>query len=75
MYELLQGDTGSNLITITCVDKATQKRAQMEPQKFNLIRNRMGGWSNFFVSMFPEHQLQHARRPVFAPHKECSSEK
>lgn len=64
----MQGETGSNLITVTCVDKTTQERAQMEPQKFDLVRNRMGGWTNFFVSMFPEHQLQHARRPVFGPH-------
>ena len=66
----MQGETGSNLVTVTCVDRDTQERAQLEPQKFDLVRNRMGGWTNFFVSMFPEHQLQHARRPVFSQHNE-----
>ena len=50
------------------------QRAEKEPQKFDLIRNRMGGWSNFFCAMFTEHQKQHERRPMYAPHKETTEE-
>ncbi len=59
-------------MTVTCIDALTMERARLEPQKFDLVRNRMGGWTNFFVSMFDEHQKQHARRPVFGPHKDKS---
>ena len=65
----LQEETGSNLVTVTCVDGLTMERAMVQPQKFDLVRNRMGGWTNFFVCMFDEHKKQHARRPVFGPHK------
>ena len=68
---LFQGKTGSNLVTVTCADRATQERARVEPQKFDLLRNRMGGWTNFFVSMPNEHQMQHIRRPEFGPEKEA----
>ena len=52
-------------MTITCVDTNTMEQARLEPQKFDLVRNRMGGWTNFFVAMFDEHQKQHLRRPIF----------
>ena len=66
----LQGTTGSSLVAVTCVNKETLTNAENEPQKFDLVRNRMGGWSNFFVAMFPEHKKQHERRVYFGPHKE-----
>lgn len=69
-YLFLQAETGSNLVTVTCVNRNTMERARNQPQKFDLIRNRMGGWSNFFVAMFNEHQLQHIRRPTYGPHEE-----
>jgi len=54
---------------ITCVDRVTLERATSEPQKFDLIRDRMGGWSNFYVSMFESHQKQHQRRHYFKAHE------
>ena len=68
----LQEKAGSNLVTITCVNKETLANAENEPQKFDLVRNRMGGWSNFFVAMFPEHKKQHQRRMYFGPHKDST---
>ena len=70
LTHMLQGDTGSNLVSVTCIDPQTEELAMKEPQKFDLVRNRMGGWSNFFVAMFNEHQLQHMRRPMYGPAKE-----
>ena len=52
-------------MTVTCLNLETMERARVEPQKFDLVRNRMGGWSNFFVAMFNKHQFQHMRRPMF----------
>jgi pyruvate-formate lyase len=26
----------------------------------------MGGWTEFFVTLFPDHQEQHKRRPLYA---------
>ena len=66
---MFQDETGPNLVTVTCADPETLERARVEPQKFDLIRNRMGGWTNFFVAMFNEHQLQHMRRPMYGEHE------
>jgi hypothetical protein len=27
----------------------------------------MGGWTEFVIAMFPDHQRQHQRRPVSTP--------
>jgi hypothetical protein len=43
-----------------------QPTATRDPEKYDLLRARMGGWSEFFVSMFPAHQAQHQRRPFEA---------
>ena len=69
-----QGKTGPHIASVTCADTLTMQRAEKEPQKFDLIRNRMGGWSNFFCAMFTEHQKQHERRPMYAPHQETTEE-
>lgn len=61
------GEVGSNLLTITCADPATYQLAAAQPERFELVRVRMGGWSEFFSAMFPAHQDQHARRPFFVP--------
>lgn len=65
-----QSETGSNLVSVTCGDDWTYEQSYSRFQQFDLVRNRMGGWSNFFVAMFTEHQKQHQRRPLFRPHKE-----
>jgi pyruvate-formate lyase len=59
-----QGDGGS-IATFTVADPQTFLEAQQRPEDFNLVRVRMGGWSEFFVSLFPNHQEQHRRRPLF----------
>ncbi|KAF0813692.1 Choline trimethylamine-lyase [Andreprevotia sp. IGB-42] len=62
-----RGETGSNLITLTCADLATYQAATQDPERFNLVRVRMGGWTEFYVAMFPMHQDQHQRRQYFTP--------
>jgi Dyp-type peroxidase family len=58
---------GSNLLTVTCADRETFDGACRDPERYDLVRARMGGWSEFFVAMFPAHQQQHLRRPVSVP--------
>jgi len=60
-----EGKIGTNLLTITCADPETFEQACTNTEKYDLIRVRMGGWTEFFVAMFPAHQEQHKRRPIF----------
>jgi len=41
--------------------------AAKDPGKYDLLRVRMGGWTEFVIAMFPDHQRQHQRRPVSTP--------
>lgn len=61
------GGTGSNLITLTCADLATYQAASKDPERYDLLRVRMGGWTEFYAVMFPMHQEQHQRRQYFTP--------
>ena len=61
------GKLGSNMMSLTCADPATLAEAQRFPERYDTVRMRMGGWSEFFVAMFPGHQEQHKRRPLFEP--------
>ena len=56
---------GSNLITMTTADPQTYERSLKFPEKYDLVRVRQGGWSEFFVAMFPEHQNYIQRRPYY----------
>jgi Dyp-type peroxidase family len=58
---------GSNMITITCADPATYAQAMQYPERYDLVRVRMGGWSEFFVAMFDFHPEYIRRRPYYAP--------
>ena len=58
---------GSNILTITCASPDTMGDAVGRPEKYDILRVRMGGWSEFFTSMFPESQQQHLRRPISTP--------
>jgi len=58
------GELGPNMMSISCADAGTMLEAQTKPERYDLVRMRMGGWSEFFVAMFPHHQEQHKRRPV-----------
>lgn len=65
LRDFAHGRLGSNMMSITCADPVTLANAQQFPDRYDLVRMRMGGWSEFFVAMFPEHQEQHKRRPIF----------
>tara|TARA_R110000868_G_scaffold266583_1_gene525806 strand:+ start:15571 stop:19110 length:3540 start_codon:yes stop_codon:yes gene_type:complete len=65
-------EIGTNLLTITTANPETFENAAQYPEKYELVRARMGGWSEFFVAMFPEHQQQHRRRPLFESNEEES---
>ena len=56
---------GGNMLTITVSDPESFKNAQDNPDDYNLLRVRMGGWTEFFISLFPDLQEQHKRRPLF----------
>jgi pyruvate-formate lyase len=60
-----RGELGGNMMTISIADPDTLAEAQRFPERYDLLRMRMGGWSEFFVAMFPHHQEQHKRRPLF----------
>jgi pyruvate-formate lyase len=46
-------------MTITGVNPETYEAATRDPEKYDLLRARMGGRSEFFDTMFPAHQAQH----------------
>jgi hypothetical protein len=47
-------------------DRRAQAAAR-DPERYNLVRVRMGGWTEFYSAMFPAHQEQHQRRQYFTP--------
>lgn len=59
--------SGSNVLTVTCANPETFEDAKTHPEKYDLLRVRMGGWTEFFTAMYPEHQHQHQRRPLHTP--------
>lgn len=56
--------SGSNILTVTCASPETMSAAPARPERYDLLRVRMGGWTEFFTSMFPVSQEQHLRRPM-----------
>jgi pyruvate-formate lyase len=56
---------GGSICTFTVGDPKTFEAAQITPDKYNLVRVRMGGWTEFFITLFPDHQEQHKRRPLY----------
>ncbi|MBI5938031.1 MAG: Dyp-type peroxidase [Betaproteobacteria bacterium] len=63
------GKIGSNLLTVTTADPETYAQAQTLPEKYDLVRVRQGGWSEFYMAMFPQHQQYIIRRPYYGPSK------
>jgi len=57
---------GGSICTVTVADPQTFAAAQRDPEAYNLVRVRMGGWTEFFITLFPDHQEQHKRRPLYA---------
>lgn len=56
---------GGSICTFTAANPETLAGAVARPDEHNLIRVRMGGWSEFFIALFPAHQSQHMRRPLY----------
>ncbi|OJT21537.1 hypothetical protein BO221_27385 [Archangium sp. Cb G35] len=63
------GNVGSNLLTLTMADPDTYEAAAVQPERYELVRVRTGGWTEFFSAMFPAHHAQHRRRPYFLPER------
>lgn len=59
-----KGD-GGNILTITVANPETFIEAENNPEEYNLLRVRMGGWTEFFITLFPDHKDQHKRRPQY----------
>jgi Dyp-type peroxidase family len=59
------GELGSNMITITCADPSTYEGAATFPERYDLVRSRTGGWSEFVVAVFDFHQEYFRRRPYY----------
>lgn len=60
-------ELGSNLMTITTGNPETYEGAVVYPEKYDLVRVRQGGWSEFYMAMFPQHQNYIARRVYYGP--------
>ena len=73
LWGFARSELGPNMLSITCADPETLVEAQRFPERYDLVRMRMGGWSEFFVAMFPEHQEQHKRRPFFEARGKAAS--
>nr|WP_283102860.1 Dyp-type peroxidase [Shewanella abyssi] len=61
----------SNVLTVTVANPEVFSDATAHPEKYDLLRVRTGGWTNFFTSVFPAVQEQHKRRPVSVPDGQC----
>lgn len=70
-YAKGQRRLGGNILTITCANHSSYNAALKNPEKYDLLRVRTGGWSEFYVSFYSAHQHQHLRRPyaVVVDHK------
>lgn len=53
---------GGNILTIICADPDTFANAQKNPEKYDLIRVRTGGWNEFYITFFTAHQKHMERR-------------
>jgi pyruvate-formate lyase len=58
-----------NVLTFTVANPDTFIGAQKNPDDYDLLRVRMGGWTEFFISLFADHQSQHMRRPLYVASK------
>ncbi|TFH53716.1 MAG: hypothetical protein E4G89_00750 [Methanothrix sp.] len=73
LHSFRLGKLGSNMLSITCADRETLAKAQKYPERYDLLRLRYGGWSEFFIGMYKDHQEQHLRRPIFADLSQSSN--
>ena len=55
-------DTGGAMLSITVADSAELKAAQKDPDRYESLRVRMGGWCAYFTSLSREQQDHHIKR-------------
>jgi choline trimethylamine-lyase len=55
-------DTGGSMLTITVADSEELKAAQMDPDRYESLRVRMGGWCAYFTALSREQQDHHIQR-------------
>ena len=65
LKQFAESKIGSNLLTITTADPESYEQAVIFPEKYDLLRVRQGGWSEFYMAMFPPHQEYIIRRPYY----------
>lgn len=63
ILDAFTGGAGSNVLTVTVADQYTFLAAARSPEAYDLLRVRMGGWTEMFVAMHAVHQKVHPRRP------------
>ncbi|XP_066285311.1 (2S)-3-sulfopropanediol dehydratase-like [Branchiostoma lanceolatum] len=66
-YSDLDVPIGSNVIAITCANPETLEKASKKTDPYELVRVRQGGWTEFFITLFPVHQGQQRRRMYVKP--------
>ncbi len=64
MVGLIRGfaDTGGAMMTLTVADTEELRAAQRDPDKYESLRVRMGGWCAYFTMLSHEQQEHHIRR-------------
>ena len=64
MAALVRGfvETGGAMMTLTVADTEELRAAQREPDRYESLRVRMGGWCAYFTMLSREQQDHHIRR-------------
>jgi formate C-acetyltransferase len=64
MIALMRGfvESGGAMMTLTVADTEELRAAQREPDKYESLRVRMGGWCAYFTMLSHEQQEHHIRR-------------
>lgn len=64
MAGLLRGfvDSGGAMMTLTVADTEELRAAQHEPENYESLRVRMGGWCAYFTTLSHEQQEHQIRR-------------
>jgi len=64
MAGLIRGfvDTGGAMLTLTVADTEELRAAQRDPENYESLRVRMGGWCAYFTMLSREQQDHHIRR-------------
>ena len=65
ILDMFSKGRGSNMMTITTASPKTLAAAASDPLTYDLLRVRMGGWTEYFSTLFGEHKEQHRRRPLY----------